>query len=414
MRRQTASDSLRYMAFSDSYGTITDRQYYLQQRWNHHDISDDTPLVGQLLERSFLLSGPDTLQRRQYQQHLYDMMGLKPLLGQYIIALSSGELRKFQLAKTLMAQPTTLILDEPYIGLDTEARALLTSLLDSLLSLSPQLCLYLVLSRPGDVPPFVTHIQNVKGQVWPVPEGTLPTQATTADSSKSLTTDTPVAEMRHVTIAYGERTILSDLSWTIHQGECWALTGSNGSGKSTLLSLICGDNPMAYAHDIRLFGRQRGSGESIWDIKRRIGYVSPELARSYQRPLPALHVVASGLKDTVGLYVHPTEAECRQCMDWMHTFGVDDLAHRPFTQLSGGEQRLLLVCRAFVKNPQLLILDEPLHGLDEPRRQLVRTVIERYCRLPDKTLIMVTHYPEELPACITDHKILTNTNDIKL
>ena len=141
---------------------------------------------------------------------------------------------------------------------------------------------------------------------------------------------------------------------------------------------------------------------SLKEIKSRIGYVSPELHRSYQRNLPALHIVASGLKDTVGLYVHVNETERKQCLEWMKRFGIEGLADRSFMQLSSGEQRMVLVARAFVKNPDLLILDEPMHGLDMQRQQLVKDIIEEYCQDSSKTLIMVTHYEEELPLCI-DH-----------
>ena len=142
------------------------------------------------------------------------------------------------------------------------------------------------------------------------------------------------------------------------------MSGDNGSGKSTLLSLVCADNPQAYACDISLFGHKRGSGESIWDIKRHIGYVSPEMHRSYKQNIPAIQIVASGLKDTIGLYVRPNEAEREQCRKWLEVFGIGHLADRKFMEMSSGEQRLVLVARAFVKEPDLLILDEPLHGLD--------------------------------------------------
>ena len=128
--------------------------------------------------------------------------------------------------------------------------------------------------------------------------------------------------------------------------------------------------------------------------------------RSYRRALPAIHVVASGLKDTVGLYVRPNEKEKETCRWWMRIFGIEHLADRLFTSLSSGEQRLVLLARAFVKDPELLILDEPLHGLDQYNRQLVRNVIDTFCQRKNKTLIMVTHYEEELPGCITLHKKL--------
>ena len=210
--------------------------------------------------------------------------------------------------------------------------------------------------------------------------------------------------MNKVCIRYGKRTILKDLDWTVKNGENWALSGQNGAGKSTLLSLVCADNPQSYACDIALFGNPRGSGETIWDIKKHIGYVSPELHRAYQRDMPAIRIVASGLMDSVGLYVKPRENQYEICKFWLNVFGLEGLEDTSFLKLSSGEQRLVLLARAFVKDPELLILDEPLHGLDNINRRLVKDVIETFCKRKNKTIIMVTHYKEELPNCI-DHSI---------
>lgn len=382
MRRQMASDKVRYVAFRDSYGVATDQAYYLQLRWNQHDIDAETPTVAQLLEKAFRETSDDTPERRRQQQHLYETFGLGDLLDRYIITLSSGELRKFQLARTLLSQPHTLIIDNPFIGLDAATRDQLRNLLRQL-SETDNLHIYIVVSRRKDIPDYVTDVVDL-----------------------SQDTDAPeVISFHDVTIRYGDRTILSHLDWTVRRGEHWALSGQNGAGKSTLLSLVCADNPQRYACDIRLFGHRQGeAGMSIWDIKRRIGYVSPEMHRSYHRDLPALHVVASGLKDTVGLYVRPSSEERQQCLWWMRLFGVDHLAERSFLHLSSGEQRIILVARAFVKDPELLILDEPLHGLDDRGRQLVLRLIEAFCSRPEKTLIFVSHYREEWPSCI-DHEI---------
>lgn len=382
MRRQMASDKVRYVAFRDSYGVATDQAYYLQLRWNQHDIDAETPTVAQLLEKAFRETGDDTPERRRQQQHLYETFGLGELLDRYIITLSSGELRKFQLARTLLSQPHTLIIDNPFIGLDAATRDQLRNLLRQL-SETDNLHIYIVVSRRKDIPDYVTDVVDL-----------------------SQDTDAPeVISFHDVTIRYGDRTILSHLDWTVRRGEHWALSGQNGAGKSTLLSLVCADNPQRYACDIRLFGHRQGeAGMSIWDIKRRIGYVSPEMHRSYHRDLPALHVVASGLKDTVGLYVRPSSEERQQCLWWMRLFGVDHLAERSFLHLSSGEQRIILVARAFVKDPELLILDEPLHGLDDRGRQLVLRLIEAFCSRPEKTLIFGSHYREEWPSCI-DHEI---------
>ena len=221
-----------------------------------------------------------------------------------------------------------------------------------------------------------------------------------------MTSDDVVIDFRDVTLRYGEHTIFNNLNWTVCRGERWALMGRNGSGKSALLSLVCADNPQSYACDISLFGRRRGTGESIWDIKRRIGYVSPEMHRAYLKDLPAIEIVASGLHDSIGLYVRPRPEQMGVCKEWMRTFGIEELADRTFLTLSSGEQRLVLLARAFVKDPELLILDEPLHGLDTKRREEVRGIINAFGLREGKTVIMVTHYPEELPACITHYKKL--------
>lgn len=426
LRRQVASDRLRYIAFSDSYGPAVDKAYYLQLRWNQHDIDPETPNVGELLEKAYRLAGDDTEERRQLQRHLYDLFHMEPLLDKYVITLSSGELRKFQLTKTLFANPSLLIMDNPFIGLDAETRDQLKELLQ-LLAEKQRLDIILVLSKTDDIPTFVSEVIELRnGKILPpcsreeyynrqlpIPPHVLSKERQEAIlalpyQDNDYHTD-EVIKMQQVSIRYGERTILNNLDWTVRNGERWALSGQNGSGKSTLLSLVCADNPQSYACDITLFDRPRGSGESIWDIKKHIGYVSPEMHRSYQRDLPAIRIVASGLKDSIGLYVKPNEEEYTICRFWMDIFGLENMYNRTFMKLSSGEQRLVLLARAFVKDPQLLILDEPLHGLDLKNRRLVKDVIETFCQRRNKTMVMVTHYEEELPTIITNKKYLTKS-----
>ena len=378
------SENIKVITFRDSYGD-SDSNYYLQQRWNQHDIDESAPMVD----------------------------------GKYLISLSSGELRKYQLRKALASHPRLLIIDNPFIGLDTEARQ---QLHDTLLTLirDEGVQVILVVSREKDIPDFITHIIRLRPGCHVLPKQTRlcelsnsPMRITedayassqpstvTFPSSGEAGSEASVLHFSHVTIRYGEHTILRDLSWTVNCGEHWALSGPNGSGKSTLLSLVCADNPQAYACDIELFGRRRGTGESIWDIKRHIGYVSPEMHRAYQKDLPAIDIVASGLHDSVGLYVRPRPEQRDVCLQWMNRFDIAELADRTFLRLSSGEQRLCLLARAFVKSPDLLILDEPFHGLDDERRLLATAIIEDYCTDPAKTLIIVSHYEDELPACIT-------------
>lgn len=382
-------NNLKHISFRDTYGGDNDRTYFLQQRWNQMEIDEETPTVGEKLEEAYQLAGDDTPERRTLQQHIYKIFHLEPLLDKYIILLSSGELRKFKLASSLFTNPKVLIMENPFIGLDAQTRDQLKMLL-GMLAKEQGLQIILVLAKTDEIPAFITHVVEVR-EMKVMPKSEV--------SSKS-----EVIHFNHVTIRYGSRTILKDLDWTVLQGEHWSLSGQNGSGKSTLLSLVCADNPQSYACDISLFGHKRGSGESIWDIKRHIGYVSPEMHRSYRQNIPAIEIVASGLKDTVGLYTRPTEPERVQCRKWLNRLGIGHLENRQFLEMSSGEQRLVLLARAFVKEPDLLILDEPLHGLDDENRRMVKALVDQYCENPMVTLIYVTHYQEELPKCI-DHSL---------
>ena len=418
--KELVSDNIKYITFKDSYGS-GDGAYYLQQRWNQHDIDEATPTVGELLDEAYRLSGSDTEEHRLLRRHLYDLFNMERFLDKYVILLSSGELRKFQLTRTLLSDPRVLIMDNPFIGLDVETREQLKQLL-ALLSQERALQIIIVLSKVDDIPSFITHVVEVSDMTVG-PKLTVsdylsrrkpaPGRVLSDEIEKEIINlpykdneyhATEVVSMTDVSIRYGERTILKDLNWTVLNGERWALSGQNGAGKSTLLSLVCADNPQSYACDIALFGNKRGTGESIWDIKKHIGYVSPEMHRAYKHDIQAIRIVASGLKDSVGLYARPDEREYEICRFWMRVFGIDDLAERTFLKLSSGEQRLVLLARAFVKDPELLILDEPFHGLDNTKRRMVTDIIEAFCRRKNKTMIMVSHYQEELPACI-DHSI---------
>lgn len=412
---QTVYDNVKYIAFRDTYGAA-DANYYYQQRWNAHD-QDEAPEVREVL---------GDIKDETLKEELFDLFHIEPMLDKKIILLSSGELRKFQLTKTLLTAPKVLVMDNPFIGLDAPTRELLFSLLERLTRQS-SVQIMLVLSMMDDIPSFITHVIPVDHltvfkkisreeylriirltEVEEPMEGLkqriidLPYEGSTYDSGE-------VVKLNKVSIRYDDRTILKDLDWTVCRGEKWALSGENGSGKSTLLSLVCADNPQSYACDISLFGRKRGTGESIWEIKKHIGYVSPEMHRAYLKNLPAIEIVASGLHDSIGLYKRPQESQMATCEWWMDIFGIAALKDKPFLQLSSGEQRLTLLARAFVKDPELLILDEPLHGLDTYNRRRVKTIIEAFCRRRDKTMIMVTHYESELPGNI-DHRLYLKRN----
>lgn len=449
------SDNIKTMTFRDSYGPA-DGNYYYQQRWNQHDI-EETPIVKDLLDEAFRIAETGLTRQTVYDKYmvreesdeekearlaeeearrvlmhttlekvrsrLYEIFHIEDLLDKHIIMLSSGELRKFQLTKTLLTNPRVLIMDNPFIGLDINARKQLHEFLE-VLTAETNVSVILVQSKSDDIPSFITHVVKVEDmrvgekmerEAFIAAQSPVPDHVLSDEKQKMLTdlpdTDCPVTDNGDVVIAfndvnirYGTRTILKDLTLSVKNGERWALSGENGAGKSTLLSIVCADNPQSYANDIVLFGHQRGKGESIWDIKRHIGYISPEMHRAFQRNIPTVEIVASGLSDMNGLYSRSTPEQREKCLFWMYIFGVKDLADRTFLSLSSGEQRLVLLARAFVKDPPLLILDEPLHGLDLMNRRMVKDVIETFCQRKNKTLIMVTHYAEELPDCI-DHNI---------
>ena len=402
------SDNIKYITFRDSYGD-SDTNLYYQQRWNSQDL-EITPLVRDLLP---------IIQDSHLAERLYSLFGVEEMLDKHIVLLSSGEMRKFQIVKTLLANPRILIIDNPFIGLDADTRILLKDLFSQLIN-QFSLQLVLVVSKPNDIPDFITHIFPVEDLICGEKTTRLEYLSSChqeplcilskekiqrilelENKNEKLDTD-DIVQLDKVSIRYGNRCILNNLDWTIKKGEKWALRGENGAGKSTILSLICADNPQSYTCNITLFGKKRGTGESIWNIKKRIGYVSPEMFRSYLKNLPVIDIVASGLFDTVGLYRRPKPEQLIMCEWWLDIFGISYLKERNFLQLSSGEQRLVLLARAFVKDPDLLILDEPLHGLDNYQCRLVKDIIEVFCERMDKTLIMVTHYPEELPHCITN------------
>lgn len=409
-----AYKNIKYITFRDTYGS-SDFYYCYQMRWNQTE-QDDVPAVGDFLNKI-----PDSAVREK----LFRMFEIEPMLAKKVVHLSSGELRKMELVHNLSSSPRVLIMDNPFIGLDAQTRTQLRCLLEEL-ARSESLQVVLVLSMMEDVPDFITHVVTVDGckvgnkltlEQYRREYAIADERRRIEEESLFADLDRRIAELpysndnfvseeiirfNNINIRYGERTILKDLNWTVHRGDVWALRGGNGSGKSTLLSLVCADNPQAYACDISLFGRKRGTGESIWEIKKHIGYVSPEMHRAYLKDMPAIEIVASGLFDTIGLYRRPHPDMLGICEWWMDIFGIASLRDKSFVQLSSGEQRLCLLARAFVKDPELLILDEPLHGLDTFNRRRVKRIIEAFCRRRDKTLIMVTHYDSELPATVKD------------
>ena len=413
-------DQLRVMAFHDAFGDLTPE--YHQQRWNHGD-EKTYPTVGEVLNAD--IEGLKDLADRNDAKSFLKWLCNTSELEKPINWLSSGELRKFQIAKEMRHVPRVLIIDSPFIGLDAQTRE---QFCEVLATLARTTGLILVMARDEDIPEFVTHVVRVDGRrvgskvrrcdyIADVAANVSHLSEAERNLVRDLAARTPAPDVdsllkfNDITISYFGRTILSHVSWEVLRGERWALKGPNGSGKSTLLSLVCADNPMAYACDITLFGHRRGTGESIWDIKRHIGYVSPELYRSYCKPERVIDIVGSGLRDTNGLHRLPDDSEKAYCRQWLDLFELTNLADRSFLKISEGEQRLVLLARAFVKSPSLIILDEPFHGLDSRRRQRALEIIETYVENRDKSIIMVSHYDVDFPEIIDKNLTLSKQKD---
>jgi molybdate transport system ATP-binding protein len=212
----------------------------------------------------------------------------------------------------------------------------------------------------------------------------------------------PIIKFRDVTVRYGETVALNSVDWTVQGGENWAILGPNGSGKTTLISLVYADNLQAYANDIWLFGKKRGSGESIWEIKERVGLVSPHLQAGYSLIMRVFDVVVSGFFDSTGLYREPTGEQKSAAAEWIDRLGITDLQDRTFSRLSYGERRLVIIVRALVKSPDILALDEPCQGLDPVNRKRVLSMVDKVGISTPTQILYVTHHSDEIPRCITN------------
>ncbi len=356
----------------------------------------------------------------ELQKRLIDAFKFSSHLDQGFRKLSSGETRKVLLIRALTCSPELLILDEPFEGIDADSYEFLSTLLTEL---APQLPMFMVLNRFDEIPDFITHIaytdngelihkisrddtEAVMGlsQLLHLKTTHLEIPKTDAKPKRpNLQDGEPLVTLTQAKVAYGEKVIFSDLDWVIKEGEHWQVTGPNGCGKTCLLNLITGDHPQCYVNDIRVFGMQRGSGESIWEVKQYIGYVSSALQWEYKVSVSVRNAIISGFYDSIGIYQKYTDEQKNIADAWLELLGMSALANQQFSQLSFGDQRLILIARAMVKHPPLLILDEPCLGLDDLNRQLVLALIERICAGSETTVLYVNHRPQDNIAGISRH-----------
>jgi len=405
------SSFIAYIASRHHFRNLSNTsEFYYQQRFNSSD-SENAPTVLSYLQKRVhpAHSGSWNLEK------VIGQFNLQSLIDEHLIKLSNGETKRLSLAAAMIRNPKVLVMDNPFTGLDVASRAAMNDWLESIASSSVNI---IISGNPREVPSVITHVVHLEPGMpvvknhrsFSLHNTSLPGDDSGPDqlvlksllNRKAAATFDKIISMTNVHIRYGEKQVLQDVNWEVKAGERWALTGRNGAGKSTLLSLVNGDNPQAYANDIILFDRKRGSGESIWDIKKHIGFISPELFQYFPTDSTCIHVIESGFYDTIGLFRPSNPNYVAVCRQWMEEMQIAGIMNRPFRLVSTSQQRLCLLARALVKNPALLILDEPCQGLDELQQLFFKKLIDSICANSNVSLVYVSHYAEELPDSITN------------
>ena len=345
------------------------------------------------------------------------IIGIKHILDRGIRFISTGEMRKVLLAKAILKKPGLIILDNLMDGLDVVSQKSMRALLEDLID--EKWCLLVLCRQPEDVPKKATHILILeKGVLFKKGERNLILSDTYATNlmrkpalrfdrlpstlnRKSLPPMTgPLLSLESVSVRYGEVQVLKDINWEFKSGQHCHIYGPNGCGKTTLLSLILGDNQKAYGQNIRIFGKLRGSGESIWDIKEKFGQVGTELQLDFVRQMKTLEVVVSGFFDTIGLYKNHNDYQKRHALEWLKIFQIQQFKNTAFDDLSFGIQRMILIIRAMVKSPAILVLDEPTLGMDSYNRKIVLEAIDHIAENSQTQIIFISHSLGERPRCI--------------
>ena len=356
---------------------------------------------------------------REKLDQLSKQMNFGAILGQGLKTLSTGEMRKVVICRALLQEPELLVLDEPFDGLDHDSCVVLREVISS--CINDGVRVVLILNRFDEILPEVTHIAYLKDcslfVAGPKEEilaseallrfhsfhYTLPPRLPGDDGRKEPVArpgDPPLIEMKNVTVRYGDHSVLNGLNWTVNRGEHWTVAGPNGSGKTTLLNLITGDNVQGYGNDIWLFGRKKGSGESVWDIKQKLGFVSTALQQNYRVGVTAKVAILSGFFDSIGVYRKYSRQQEEVALEWLKLLHMEKQRNAPFRSLSYGEQRMLLIARAMVKIPELLILDEPCQGLDDANREMVLKLVDHLGSTGRTQIIYVSHRREDRIPCI--------------
>jgi molybdate transport system ATP-binding protein len=356
------------------------------------------------------------------REDVIDLLGLAPILDRGLRFVSTGEMRRTLLASAILQRPALMILDSPLDGLDRRIRSQLRRVLDTLIAASRAT---LVLCRdPDDVPRACSHVMLLgdgrcllKGQRETVLASDACRQLTAPPAialgappeppSTLPAGNAPGIELRGVSVTYGSHCVFRDVDWVLGRDRHCLISGPNGCGKSTLLDLLTGDNHKAYGQHVALFGRLRGSGESVWDIKALFGRVDARMQFAFPAGSSVLQVVCSGFFDSLGLYERPGDRRVAAARAWLDSLGLGDRAGDDFHALSFGLQRLVLLARAMVKNPAFLLLDEATLSLDRAHRRLMIEAIDHVVDAGGSQLLFVSHSPDDLPRCINQSLTFT-------
>lgn len=366
------------------------------------------------------------------------LCGIEKILDRGLKYMSTGEIRRTLLARSLLSGKKLLILSDPFAGLDAESRKILLEFFNTVANkqlkdddYSDFPRIILGMERYHEIPAAINNVlefsenkisfcgskndyekilqnrnqqnektrqkdrQEFENSVEKIKQETFVLHTVQENQKETL------VEMNNVNVGWGDNRVLIDLNWKLNQGEHWLIRGPNGSGKTTFLELITGDNMQVFSNDIKLFGKRRGSGETIWDIKRKLGIVSYRLHVEYRMvgSTTLENVIISGFRDSIGLYEAATDVEKDAAKKWLSLGGFENREKESFSSISYGEQRAILILRAAVKCPPILILDEACHGLDENYRQKILDLIEIIAQSGTTTLLHVTHDPSEVLPC---------------
>ncbi|RLJ76860.1 ATP-binding cassette domain-containing protein [Pedobacter alluvionis] len=385
--------------------------FYYQQRYTSQQAKETLTVHAELVGY-----GKEKGLHFDQVEPILEALAFATFASSQLIELSSGEHKKLQLVKALWLKPQLLIIDQPYTGLDSASRKNLNILLDQVAEEGTQLIL---ICNDIELPTCITSFAEIRdGQLVKV--DALESSATEIHlreipdflKESPVYSSEDIVKMVNVNISYGEKQVLKNINWEVKAGEKWLLQGHNGSGKSTLLSLVNGDHPQSYANELYLFGNRRGSGESIWDIKQHIGLISPEFHWYFDPTATVWQSIASGFYDTVGLFQQLPYTKSIQVDELVEYFGLTENKNELLTALPLGKQRLVLLARTIIKNPELLILDEPCQGLDQQQTKHFNQLVDELCS-NGMTLIYVGHFESQLPTCI-EKRILLEKGEVKV